>query len=389
MKYAACTLILLGLVPAVLAQQGRAESQERLEALRQQIAQYEEQLSETAATEQASLDRLENVSRQVKIREELLDSYQRRLTQLEAQRDSIRSSMAGLENEVDELRREYRRHATHAYMYGRIHDLALILSARSINQMLIRVQYLHRFTEQREGKLTDLQSAVASLEQRRRELSESRQQTEELIAGTRQEQQDLLQLEQNRTAMIQTLRARQSQIQEEIEDRRSAANELERRIRRVVAAAARSSSDARNDAAFAALSGSFRQNRGALPWPSPGVVTEPFGEITHPVYGTTTMNPGVLISTTPSEEVRAVFRGEVLNINVMPEYGTYVLMQHGQYQTLYGNLSLVYVGEGDVLTAGETIGRAGTVSAPKGAGIFFATFDGGRQMDPLGWLQGR
>ena len=364
----------------------QADAQERLNALREQIQEYEQRLSETAETEQASLRRLEDVSRQVRIREELLSSYEQRLRQLEVERDSIRSSMRRLETNVGELRQEYQERATHAYMFGRLHDLALIFSARSINQMLVRVQYLHRFTEQRRGKLNDLQQAVSSLQARRTQLNASEQETQQLIEGTRSEQQELITLRENRQQMIQDLRAQQAQLKEEIEEKRSAASELERRIRAMVAAASRRANDARNDAAFAALSGSFEQNRGGLPWPSQGVVTEPFGEITHPVHGTTTMNPGVLISTSPSAEVRAVFRGEVLGVDVMPEYGTYVVVQHGRYQTLYSNLSLVYAEEGDSIEAGETIGRAGTAAAPKGPGIFFAIFEDGRQMDPQDWL---
>ena len=367
----------------------QAQTQERLNALRQQIEQFEERLSQTAESEQASLERLESVSRQVKIREELLRGYRQRLAQLETERDSIRRSMAGLEAAVEELRTEYQQRARHAYMFGRLHDLALIFSARSINQMLVRIQYLHRFTEQRKSKLMDLQKTVSSLRERRQELISTEEQTETLIAETRSEQQDLIRLRENRRQMISQLRAQQVELKEEIEEKRSTASELERRIRRMVAAASRRSAGSRNDAAFAALSGSFRENRGGLPWPSVGAVTEPYGEVVHPVYGTTTTNPGILISTTPSAEVRTVFRGEVLGVDVMPEFGTYVVVQHGKYQTVYSNLSLVYAEEGDVLGAGETIGRAGTEAAAKGAGVFFAIFEEGQQMNPLAWLRDR
>ncbi|WP_243664161.1 murein hydrolase activator EnvC family protein, partial [Rhodothermus marinus] len=120
----------------------------------------------------------------------------------------------------------------------------------------------------------------------------------------------------------------------------------------------------------AELTGSFEQNRGRLPWPAEGAVVEPFGEVVNPVYGTRTPNPGILIATAPQAEVRAIFDGRVIAIDAMPEYGTYILIQHGEYQTFYSNLSLVYVSVGQEVRAGQVIGRAGTDAEPNARGYF-------------------
>lgn len=135
------------------------------------------------------------------------------------------------------------------------------------------------------------------------------------------------------------------------------------------------------------LSGSFRQNRGSLPRPVDGPVTGAFGTRTDPVYGTRITSPGIDISTPPAAGVRAVFEGVVERVGAMSTFGTYVMISHGSYTTIYGNLSSVGVTQGQSVRAGELIARAGTSAQRRGAVLFFAIFEGETAVDPSGWLR--
>lgn len=137
------------------------------------------------------------------------------------------------------------------------------------------------------------------------------------------------------------------------------------------------------------LTGSFRSNRGRLPWPTDGTVTGRFGRRTDPVYGTETTSQGIDIATASGAPARAVFQGTVERVGAMASYGTFVLVSHGDFVTVYGNLSQVVVRQGQSLTAGQTVGRAGTASERRGSSLFFAIFQSGRASDPMGWLRGR
>ena len=135
------------------------------------------------------------------------------------------------------------------------------------------------------------------------------------------------------------------------------------------------------------LSGSFRQNRGRLPWPADGTVTGSFGTRTDPVYGTRIHSPGIDISTPSAAGVRTVFGGVVERVGAMSTYGTYVMISHGGYTTIYGNLSSVSVGKGQRVQAGQLLGRAGTHAQRRGAGVFFAIFEGETAVSPTRWLR--
>ena len=370
----------------------RASTEERLHELRQQITEGEKQLYNAQEAEQASLQTLRSLDRELAIRKELTSNYQTRLTELAEESDSLRASLDQLEVDLGVLKEQYRRRAIHAYKYGRLHDLALILSANSINQMLVRARYLNRFADQRRKKLDEFQQAVTALEDRRTKLVEARVQTQLLLREARNEQQNMRRLQQNRRGVIRQLQDQQTVIARELDKNREAASAFEARIRDLIAAETarrRATSNPQDEVDFAGLSGSFMSNKGQLPWPTRGVVVEPYGEVVNPVHGTTTPNPGVLIATKPQAEVRSVFAGSVLSVSVIPEFGTYIAIAHGEYQSVYSNFSMVYVSEGTAVTAGQVIGRAGTDAEPKQAGIFFALFKDGVPFNPMSWLRPR
>lgn len=372
----------------------RAATERRLTELQAQIAADEQRLSETTAAERASLETLENLDRQIALRRELITNYGRRVRQITHEMDTLRSTLDGLEGELSTLKRQYRSRAVHAYKYGRMHDLALILSARSINQMLVRIRYLHRFAAQRRDRLGVIRQTGDELRTRREELQSVLARNEQLLREEQREQQNLERLQLSRQRLIADLRAERSTIERSLESTRAAAQELENRIRELTAAAStqrriREAADPSAAAEFVELTGSFLDNRGRLPWPTSGVVREHFGNVVNPVYGTTTPNPGMIIDTQPSAEVRSIFDGHVIDVSVLPEYGTYVVVEHGTYKSVYSNFSMTYVAEGDRVQAGQVIGRAGTDAEPKGMALFFALFKEGSPVDPEPWLSPR
>jgi murein hydrolase activator len=386
-------LLLALVIPARAQTEDRQETERRLETLKGQIEQDQRRLSQTAEAERTTMETLRNVERQIALREELVRNYRLRMDELSQQSDSIQRSMRALEAEVARQRTDYQRRAIHAYKYGRMHDLALILSAQSINQMIVRARYLRQFADQRRKRLQEIAGATATLENRREELHETRSRSEQLLAEAEDEQRNLSRLRQEQTSVVAQLRTQRATVERELENKRSAARQLENRIQQLIAAEAsrrreREAVDPTAAASYIELSGSFTQNRGHLPWPAEGVVTEPFGDLVNPIYGTVTPNPGILIATRSSAEVRTVFDGEIISVSVLPDFGTYIMIEHGDYLSVYSNFSMLYVGEGERVRTGQVIGRAGTEAEPKGAGVFFALFKKGqeRPLDPSPWL---
>lgn len=393
-RFVIILLLCIGAAAPVLGQgaSDRGETEERLRDLKAQIEDDRRMLSETEEAERATVETLQNLDRQIALRQELIRNYRRHVRQISHEMDSLRTAMSRLEAELNVLRQQYQSRASHAYKYGRMHDLALILSAKSINQMLIRVQYLHRFTSQRRERLSGIRETGAELRVRRADLQDMLATNERLLEEQEREQRDLERLQQNRQRVLADLKEQGSTLQQSLERKQAAASELENRIRELTAAAStrrriREAADPNAAAEYAEISGSFEDNRGRLPWPTRGVIGESFGNVVNPTYGTMTPNPGIVIETQASAEVRAVFDGQVIDVSILPEFGTYVVVEHGAYKSVYSNFSMTYVSEGDRVDAGQIIGRAGTDAEPKGKAIFFGLFKNGSPIDPGPWLR--
>jgi septal ring factor EnvC (AmiA/AmiB activator) len=384
------------------AQQGlqarRASTEERLQNLKDQIKRDQNRLKKTAEAEKASKEKLKTLEREIALRKELVGTYQQRLRQLEREQTALRDTLATLQSQLEELQREYRARVKHAYKYNRIPDLALILASRSINQMLVRIRYLQRFAQQRRRQRSDVKQAAKEVRESRKQLKQKQAETEELLSEARTERENLRALKDDREQVVQKLRNRRSELRQGIEEKQSQAQQLERQIRDIVAKMERrqgqkpEAEQAEQAALSANLSSSFEQSKGQLPWPAKGAITEGFGNQKDPVHGTTTYHPGILIATNPQEEVQVVFDGTVSGIDFVPGYGTYLVVQHGEYLSVYSNFSELYVSEGDNVQAGQTLGLSGTEEEPRGAGVFFAVFDRSEStsaVDPTAWLSAR
>lgn len=372
----------------------RQATQRRLQQLEQQIARERDRLQDTQQAQEATQKKLTSLRREIALREELVSTYQTRLAQLEQERTRLRDTLATLQDRLAGLRTEYRARLVRAYKYGRLHDLALLLASRSINQMLVRARYLRHFAADRRRQRQKVQRAAAHVRTSRTALARKRAETKQLLADARTERQNLRALERNRRRVIDELRARRSELQQQIDRKQQQARELRRRIQALVRRADRAA-DARTDApppGFGAnLAASFQKNRGTLPWPVDGAVTTEFGPQVDPVHGTSTDHPGILIATSPRSLVRAVFDGIVTSIDFVPGFGTYVVVRHGDYLSVYANLSNLSIATDQQVQAGEVIGQAGTADEPRGASLFFGLVNRANQefVDPARWLSSR
>lgn len=389
------------LIPDAVAQEDlrarQASTEDRLENLKQQIQRNQSRLQETAKAEKATQEKLDKLEREIALREELVSTYQRRLGQVENEREQLRDTLQTLQQRLEDLQQEYQNRVVHAYKYNRIPDLALIFASQSINQMLVRIRYLQRFAQQRKAQRSDVRQAAVQVRASRKQLKQKQAETQDLLSDARLERENLRALKTDRQQVIEDLQARRSDLEQQIQQKRAQARQLEEQIRQIAAKIERSAenkSEAQQaeEAAFSAnLSASFEQNKGELPWPAKGAITEHFGNRVDPVHGTKTYHPGILIATNPREQVRSVFRGTVSGVDFVPGYGTYLVIRHGEYLSVYSNFSSLYVSQGETVESGQILGLAGTEEEPRGAGVFFAVFDRAKStsVDPTSWLSAR
>ena len=139
-----------------------------------------------------------------------------------------------------------------------------------------------------------------------------------------------------------------------------------------------------------AIGGAFSKNRGNLPWPvDRGFISQTFGVHEHPdLEGITTVNNGVDITSPKGALASAVFEGTVSAILNIPGQGQAVLVNHGEYFTVYAHLSVVLVEKGQVLRMNQHIGKVMTDDDGK-AVLQFQIWEGQEKQNPQSWLRSR
>lgn len=108
------------------------------------------------------------------------------------------------------------------------------------------------------------------------------------------------------------------------------------------------------------LSGSFESNKGRLPFPVSGKyrIVKQFGRHRHPeLQYIQTDNGGIDIETEPGTSAKAVFDGVVSAVFPQDGFNTVVMVRHGNYLTIYVNLSDIYIRSGQSIKANQPIGK--------------------------------
>jgi septal ring factor EnvC (AmiA/AmiB activator) len=139
------------------------------------------------------------------------------------------------------------------------------------------------------------------------------------------------------------------------------------------------------------LTKSFYQNKGRLPWPvTNGIVTGYFGKQPHPTIRKIEItNNGIDIRTDKNAQVRAVFEGVVVGKQFIPGYEHMIIIQHGNYYTVYSNLKEVYVKKNDKVKIKQPIGQSSVNTKSNVSEVHFEVWREKERLNPLSWIAKR
>lgn len=397
------------------------QTRQEIESLQEQINTVQQEISETEDAYEQLYQQYQNTRREISLRDALIENKLEERDQLEDELEMLQTSIEQLLEDLEYLIEQYKETLTYVYKHGRTSSLALILSAGSFNQMMVRARYLQEFEEHRRRQARQIEEKQAELRREEQDLEKARERVAENIRETEAEQEafeqamsrqqdqiaelqaDRQQLERRKTARemeardlehtLSKLIEEEMEIQQQEEERRREL--MERREQRIAEAenirgssAASGASAIPAEAELEEISDRFEQRKGSLPWPvSEGTISEQFGDRENPLYGTRIYNPGVQISTSSGNEVMAVHDGYVFAVRPMPGYGNTVFVNHGRYNTVYGNLSEVSVSRNTVLEEGDIIGKSGDENTLNGQVLFFMISEGSADhFDPEQWM---
>ncbi len=138
-------------------------------------------------------------------------------------------------------------------------------------------------------------------------------------------------------------------------------------------------------------SGNFASMRGSLPRPVSGAfrITGKFGRHSLPDLPDVTYdNPGIDVEVSKGASVSSVYEGKVSGVYVVPGFSTVVIVNHGDYYTVYGNIASASVKVGDKVKQGQTLGRlTEDFDNPGHSSLHFEVWKGREKVNPSNWIK--
>ncbi|MBI9056661.1 peptidoglycan DD-metalloendopeptidase family protein [Labilibaculum sp. DW002] len=378
------------------AQTSISTLKKRKEQNAKDIAYTNTLLKNTLKTKSVSLGQLNLLNQRIKARQALLKSIENEISYMGSQIDKTNKEVKTLESELLKLKDQYAKVILYAYKQKNSYEkLMFLLSSKDFNQAYKRYKYLQQFSEysRKQGKTIALKRE--SLEVKLNSLNLAKKEKLVLLSEKTKENNSLTQEKSQQAAIVSKLKKKEKQLRNDLRKQQQYSKKLEKEIQRIIARAAKLASKKKTGTGKfgltpeeKVLSASFDKNKGKLPWPTKtGFISEKFGEHKHAVLKHVNVrNDGVNITTDAKSECRSIFKGEVTHILSMPGLNNVIIIRHGEFFSVYSNLSSVVVKKGDTVTAKEKIGVVYTDQAQSQTVLKFQLWKGSTKLNPSLWL---
>ena len=357
-------------------------------------------------------------------REELIQSISNQVGVLDQQIVYQKTVIDSLSYQLNTLRDQYKKMVVHAYKNRNATDkLIFIFSSNDFNQAYKRIKYINEIGEFREHQVKQIEDASVRIREQIAVLENKKKDKVVLIEVKNLEKAALQKEEENLKHLYQEIQQNEKKIKADIlakqKEDQKLNEEIKRIIQREIEEAQRKAEEARKKKEEAdrlarekaikegktpppapkkiddvykqtpeakLLSDNFMANKGSLPWPvDKATVSVHFGNSKHPLYDLEIINNGINILTTRNSNVKCVFNGSVSAVIALPNGKNAVLVQHGDYFTLYSNLGSIKVKRNDVVKTGDVLGVVKTDEDGK-TELHFELWQGKITQNPEAWL---
>ncbi len=355
--------------------------------LQQQIAESETLLRSTKKDVKSQLDNLALINGQIADRKKYINAIEQDVKSLNNEINALQRQLKTLQRDLKDKKDKYESSVQYMYRNKSIHEkLLFIFSADNLSQTYRRMRYVREYANYQRLQAIEIERKQKQVNAKKAELETTREAKEKLLEEGEAEKKKLEKQEKEKQSILNGLKRKQRGIQSEINKKRRSANKLNAQIDRLIEqeiekARKRAEEEARKagkkpgeksagkqpvqkgtvdkfrmNSEDRQLSGTFESNKGRLPMPitGPYVIVGRYGQ-----YAVTKNvrldNKGIDIRGKEGAKARAVFDGEVSAIFKYNGLSN-VLVRHGNYISVYCNLSSVSVAKGSKVKAREEIG---------------------------------
>ncbi|WP_164905439.1 murein hydrolase activator EnvC family protein [Flavobacterium sufflavum] len=434
------SLLFVCLTSTMWSQSQQEKLEQRKAQIQREIRENEKMLQNVKSKEKSAMNVFLIQKNKIRLKETLINTTEKQTRLLSNDMYINQLKINKLNKELKILKEDYAKKIVNSYKSRSEQSRAMfILSSENFLQAYKRVQYLKQYTSFRKSQGEEINVKSTELVGYNEKLKVQKIAKQKLIAENQKEKQTLVKEKIEQEKLVNQIKKDKNRIVSDIRKKqrefKTIDAQINRLIREAIAEANRKAALERAKAAALAaekaksssssnpkttreiakeiketvsrepvsssriemtpenklIADNFRANRGNLPWPvEKGFISLGFGDQPHPVYNTLIVhNSGVEITTNDGANARAVFGGEVSKVQIISPVNKAVIIQHGDYFTVYQNLSSVNVSPGDKVSIKQNLGRIRTNGDTGKTVLKFILSQNTSYMNPQSWLSNR
>lgn len=375
------------------------ELEQQRMSLMKEIEKINSLLFQEKKEEKSILVAVEDLNYKIAVRQNLIRVTNQQANILTREINANQDEITRLRKKLTLLKEEYAAMVVKSYKSkSEESKVMFLLSSTNFQQAYKRLQYIKQYADHQKKQAQLIKEQTLKLQELNISLSEQKEEKQKLIDANRRSRQQLQKELDQQEVMVSSIKKNLKSYNAQIKTKRQEVDKIDREIERIIRDAMANSNKKAGKATtsntFAMtpeekeLAANFTSNKGKLPWPvNQGVVKMRYGKQKSLIDKTVTINSnGVRIATNKGEKVRAVFQGTVHSIMVPKNGNNVVLVQHGNYFTVYKNLTKINVKKGDKITTKQIIGEVNTDRVTGESLLSFVIFKDGKTQDPANWI---
>jgi septal ring factor EnvC (AmiA/AmiB activator) len=367
--------------------------------VRQEIQQIGVLLFEGKKEQKSVLSVVEDLDFKIKVRKNLIKITNQQANLLTREISSNQTKISKLRDKLKVLKADYAEMIVKSYKSRSDQNkLMFLLSSTNFQQAYKRLQYIKQYADYQMQQAELIKTETAKMQALNIELLAQKKNKQILIEENKKAKSILDKDREQQSVLIQEIKSNLSQFTVQLKSKQTESKKIDKEIRKIIQAAIAASNKKAGKSSklkvFSLtpeqkiLAANFTANKGKLPWPVVnGVVKLRYGNNPSPIDPSLTIKSnGVRIATSKGGQVRAVFEGVVQGIMTPKNGNNTIMIRHGNYITVYKNLSKFYVSKGDKVTTKQVIGEVITNKASGESILSFGIYKDSSTQNPSQWI---
>ena len=386
-------LLVIVLISSNLSSQTKQDLEKQKKQIQNDIKKIELKLSNSSKQKKLIVSNAEDINYKIQLQQKLINNINSQLNLILSEIDRNENKLSNLKKRELTLKDELSKMLLSAYKKkSNSNKLMFIFSSTTFQQAYKRIQYFKQYANFQKKTLTKIKSNTNEIKNVIIVLDSQKTNKKLLIDENEEIKRDLSIEYIGLNNLIAEVNKNQKRYSSEIKQKQKLSQEIDKKIKKLIEEALakvnRKNGEFELTKEAKLISKNFNANKGKLPSPViRGNVVLGFGKQPHPIVKTTTIqSSGVRIRTSSDVEARTIFEGEVYSIIKSKNNTHIILIQHGNFFTVYKNISSIYVKKGDKLNTKDPIGKIATDPLNGQTILSFSIFNNGVPQNPRLWI---